>query len=260
MTEYELNVLIDKVSAGDVEALVALIDYYLSIGEKKKAELEAERLKYIPHFLAYRKLANLAFLGTFKEPNYELAKQYYQKAFDMGDNVSGYNLALLLTKENNSSEALKYLTDGVSKDYIPSLKLLASLYLKGDGVTKDLTISLSLLQKAQELGDDSVITPIGKVYYLMGEYDKAFDCFSMGTARKDLDAIYHLGLCYAKGLGTTQDLNKSRFYYEMGANLNDPNCLYNLSIYYRNGISVEQNTQLADTLLQQAMEHGFKKQ
>ena len=259
MTEQELNALNDRVSAGDVEALIALIDYYLSIGDKKKAELEAERLKYIHHFLAYRKLANLAFLGTFKEPNYELAKDYYQKAFEMGDDVSGYNLALLLTKENNSLEALKYLTDGVSKDYIPSLKLLASLYLKGDGVSKDLSISLSLLQKAQELGDDSVITSMGKVYYLMGEYDKAFNCFGIGAAKKDLDAIYHLGLCYAKGLGTQQDLNKSRFYYEMGANLNDPNCLYNLSVYYRNGISVEQNIELADTLLKQAVDHGFKK-
>ncbi len=259
MTEYELNALIDKVSAGDVEALVTLIDYYLSIGETKKAELEAERLKYIHHYLAYRKLANLAFLGTFNKPDYELSKEYYQKAFDMGDNVSGYNLALLLTKENNSEEALKYLTDGVSKDYIPSLKLLASLYLKGDGVTKDLTISLSLLQKAQELGDDSVITSIGKIHYLMGDFEEAFNCFSLGAAQKDKDAIYHLGLCYAKGLGVNQDLNKSRFYYEMGANLNEPNCLYDLSVYYRNGISVEQNTDLADTLLEQAIKNGFKK-
>ena len=259
MTEFELNSLIDKVSAGDVEALVTLIDYYISIGEMRKAELEAERLKYIPHYLAYRKLANIAFVGTFKEPNYELAKEYYQMAFEMGDNVSGYNLALLLTKENNSEDALKYLTDGVSKDYIPSLKLLASLYLKGDGVAKDLTISLSLLEKAQELGDDSVITAIGKIHYLMGDYEEAFNCFSAGAAQKDLDAIYHLGLCYAKGLGVAQDLNKSRFYYEMGANLNEPNCLYNLSVYYRNGISVEQNAVLADTLLDQAIKNGFKK-
>ena len=98
MTEYELSTLIDKVSAGVVEALVTLIDYYISIGEMRKAELEAERLKYIHHYLAYRKLANLAFVGTFKEPNYELAKEYYQMAFDMGDNVSGYNLALLLRR------------------------------------------------------------------------------------------------------------------------------------------------------------------
>ena len=259
MTDIELNTLIDKVSAGDVEALVTLIDYYLANNEIKKAELEAERLKYIPHYLAYRKLANLAFLGTFKKPDYELAKEYYKKAFSMGDNVSGYNLALLLTKENKSSEALEYLTSGISQDYIPSLKLLASLYLKGDGVPKDLTVSLLLLEKALDLGDDSVITSIGKVNYLMGEYNKAFQCFETGAANKDLDALYHLGLCYEKGLGTNQDLNKSRFYYEMGANLNEPNCLYNLSIYYRNGIGVEKDISLADTLYQQALDHGFKK-
>lgn len=258
MDDNELRLLNDRVSAGDVEALNTLIDYYLSIGNKKQAALEAERLKYIPHFLAYRKLANLTFLGTFKEPDYELAKEYYRKAYEMGDDVSGYNLALLLTKEGKATEAIPYLTDGVSKDYIPSLKLLASLYLKGDGVAKDLTISLSLLQRVKDLGEDSIVVSIGKVYYLMGEYDEALNCFNIGVNARDLDAIYHLGLCYAKGLGVQQDLDKSRYYYEIGANLNDPNCLYNLSLYYRNGIGVEQNVQLADTLLQQAKEHGFK--
>ena len=259
MDVQELNELIDRVSAGDVQALVKLIDYYLSIGDMKRAKLEAERLKYINNYLAYRKLASIYFLGTFGEQNIELAKEYYRKAYEQGDDISGYNLALLLVKENNSLDAISILTGAVSRDYIPALKLLASLYLKGDGVAKDLTIALSLLQKARELGEDSVITPMGKIYYLMGDYEEAFNCFSIGLHQKDLDAIYHLGLCYEKGLGVPQDLNKSRFYYEMGANLNEPNCLYNLSVYYRNGITVPQNTELADTLLQQAIDNGFKK-
>ena len=259
MQEIELNRLIDRASVGDAEAIVLLIEYYLSINDKNKAALEAERLKYVRSPLAYRKLANLALTGVLDKVDIETAKNYYSKAFDFGDDASGYNLALLLIKENKPNKAIYYLSHGVANEYIPSIKLMASLYLKGDGVVKDLHIAFSLLKKVYELGDNGVVTSLGKICYQLGDYEAAFKYFNIGVNNRDLDAIYHLGLCYAKGLGTAQDLSKSRFYYEMGANLNDPNCLYNLSLYYRNGIGVNQNIQLADTLLQQAIERGFKK-
>lgn len=259
MQEIELNRLIDRASVGDAEAIISLIDYYISINDKKRAILEAERLKYVRSSLAYRKLANLALTGVLETADTSKAKEYYSKAFDLGDEISGYNLALLLIKENRASEAIYYLSHGVANDYIPSIKLMASLYLKGEVVMKDLHIAFSLLKKAFELGENSVVASLGKISYQLGDYEAAFKYFNIGVNHHDLDAIYHLGLCYAKGLGTAQDLSKSRFYYEMGANLNEPNCLYNLSLYYRNGIGVEQNITLADTLLQQAIDCGFKK-
>ena len=259
MNELELKTLQDKAAVGDVTAISELIDYYLANNEIEKAKMEAERLKYVSSALSYRKLAGLYLNGLFKDDNNKFAKEYLIKAYELGDETSGYNLALLFIKENNPLEAIKYLSNGVNNNHIPSIKLLALLYFKGEGVAKDLQISLSLLKKVLELGDNSVIPTLGKVSYQIGEYEEAFRYFTIGVNHHDLDAIYHLGLCYAKGLGTKQDLNQARFYYEMGANLNDPNCLYNLSLYYRNGIGVEQNIALADTLLAQAIEHGFKK-
>lgn len=259
MTEFELNQLMDRASVGDAEAVITLVDYYLENNQKRKAKLESERLKYISHPLAYRKLASFALSGTFSEPDITKAKEYFSKAYELGDEASGYNLALLLIKENDHMSAIKYLSSGVSNNHIPSIKLLASLYTKGEGVMKDLNIAESLLNKAYELGDDSVITSLGKVAYQQENYDLAFSYFNSAVSHHDLDAMYYLGICYAKGFGVKQDLAKARFYYEMGANLNEPNCLYNLSIYYRNGIGVGQNEDLADTLLQQAIEHGFKK-
>ena len=259
MNELELKTLQDKAAVGDVTAISGLIDYYLANNEIEKAKMEAERLKYVSSALSYRKLASLYLNGLFKDDNNKFAKEYLIKAYELGDETSGYNLALLFVKENKPADAIKYLSNGVNNNHIPSIKLLALLYFKGEGVAKDLQISLSLLKKVLELGDNSVIPTLGKVSYQLGEYEEAFRYFSIGVNHHDLDAIYHLGLCYAKGLGTKQDLNQARFYYEMGANLNDPNCLYNLSLYYRNGIGVEVNTALADTLLAQAIEHGFKK-
>ena len=134
-----------------------------------------------------------------------------------------------------------------------------SLYLKGDGVVKDLHIAFSLLKKAFELGENGVVTSLGKICYQLGDYDAAFKYFNTGVNNRDLDAIYHLGLCYAKGLGTHQNLSMAFKYYQIGANLLEPRCLYNLSLYYRNGICTEQNIELAYKLEQQAYENGFKK-
>lgn len=255
----DLSKLIERATVGDVNAIIELIDYYLANNEVNKARLEAERLKYLSSAEGYRKLAVLSLKGSFDKANIEEAKAYFEKAYDLGDVDSGYNLALLYIKENKVNTAIPYLTSGVSNNHTPSIKLLASLYLKGEGVSKDLIICLSLLKKAYELGDESVVSAIGKVCYQLGEYDSSFKYFTLGMHNHDLDAIYHLGLCYAKGLGIKQDLEKSRFYYEMGANMNEPNCLYNLSLYYRNGIGVAQNIPLADKLLDQAIAFGFKK-
>ena len=258
MNTYELNKLQDRASIGDVSAINELIDFYVSEQDYYRANLEAERLKYISSLEAYRKLGFIYVTGLLKDKDIEKAKDYFQRAFDLGDDVSGYNIALLLVKENKIAESLPYLTRGVSNDFIPSIKMLANLYIKGEAINKDLSIAQALLKKAYELGEVSVVSSLGKIAYQLEKYEEAFTYFSTGANLKDLDSIYYLGLLYASGKGTRQDFNKAKMYYELGANLNEPRCLYNLSLYYRNGVAVAQNIPLADKLLEQAKENGFK--
>lgn len=258
ISPYELNKLQERASIGDVNAISELIDFYLADNDVKHAQLEAERLKYISSSPAYRKLGMIYANGLLGEQDIAKAKDYFLKAYELGDEVSGYNLALILIKEGNAAEAVPYLTSGVGNDHIPSIKLLANLYIKGDVLAKDLNIALALLKKVYDLGETSVVSSLGKVCYQLNNYDEAFKYFSLGVQNRDPDSLYYLGLCYANGLGTKQDFAKARYYYEQGANLNEPRCLYNLSLYYRNGIGVEQNTLMADSLLAQARHNGFK--
>ena len=258
ISPYELNKLQERASIGDVNAIGELIDFYLAENDVRHAEMEAERLKYISSADAYRKLGFIYVNGLFDNVDIEKAKDYFQKAFELGDEVSGYNLALILIKEGKADDAIPYLTFGVGNDHIPSIKLLASLYIKGEVLAKDLNIALALLKKVYELGEKGIVSSLGKVCYQLKNYDEAFKYFSIGVQNKDLDSLYYLGLCYANGYGTRQDFTKARFYYEQGANLNEPRCLYNLSLYYRNGIGVEQNLLMADNLLKQAHANGFK--
>lgn len=259
MNSYEIERLQERASVGDVNAINDLIDFYISKADYRHAKLEIERLKYINSIESYRKLGFLYSCGLMGTIDLLEAKKYYLKAYELGDEVSGYNLALLYIKEGEEDKAIPYLTYGVSTNHIPSIKLLAKLYISGKTVSKDLSIALSLLKKAFELGEISVCSSIGKVYYQLKNYDEAYSYFLIGAKEKDLDSIYYLGLCYASGLGVKQDFAKARFYYEQGANMNEPRCLYNLSLYYKDGIGVEKSEALASSLYQKAIENGFKK-
>ena len=259
MNSYELERLQERASVGDVNAINELVDFYIESNDFYHAKLEVERLKYINSIDAYRKLGFLYSCGLMGEADYNLAMEYFQKGFELGDEVCGYNLALLYIKEAEPAKAIPYLTYGVSVNHIPSIKLLAKLYVSGEVVSKDLQIALSLLKKAFELGEVGVCSSLGKICYQLHNYDEAFSYFSIGAKEKDLDSIFYLGLCYASGLGVKQDFNKARFYYEQGANLNEPRCLYNLSLYYKDGIGVEKSEALASSLYQKAIENGFKK-
>ena len=259
MNQYELGKLLERASVGDINAIDELVDFYISEKDFYHAKLEVERLKYFNQPLANRKLGFIYSCGLIGESDFSAAKKYYQKGFELGDEVSGYNLALIYIKEHDPQKAIPYLTFGVSNNHIPSIKLLAKLYVNGEVVSKDLHIALSLLKKAYELGEISVVSSLGKVCYQLRHYDEAFTYFSLGAKEKDFDSLFYMGLCYASGLGVKQDVTKARFYYEQGANLNEPRCLYNLSLYYKDGIGVDKSEALASSLYQKAIENGFKK-
>ena len=236
MEKYELDSLKEKASIGNEEAIISLSNYYLQNRREDMAYLTAQKLEFISSKKGYKYIASFYMKGIGTDINLKKAKSLYSKSLALGD-----------------------IDSGISKDHIPSIKLLASLYSKGEIVEKDDDKVIDLLKKAIELGDKSSAESLAKLYYAKADYEKAFKYFSIGADLKNLDSIYHLGLCYAKGLGVKQDFNLARKYYEIGANLFEPRCLYNLSLYYRNGTTISKNVELANKLEAQAIERGFKK-
>ena len=259
MEKYELDSLKEKASIGNEEAIISLSNYYLQNRREDMAYLTAQKLEFISSKKGYKYIASFYMKGIGTDIDLKKAKSLYSKSLALGDIDSGYNLALIAINENDLLLAKHYIDSGISKDHIPSIKLLASLYSKGEIVEKDDDKVIDLLKKAIELGDKSSAESLAKLYYARVDYEKAFKYFSIGADLKNLDSIYHLGLCYAKGLGVKQDFNLARKYYEIGANLFEPRCLYNLSLYYRNGTTISKNIELADKLEAQAIERGFKK-
>ncbi|MBO6280077.1 MAG: sel1 repeat family protein [Bacilli bacterium] len=259
MDKNELYALQELASVGNLDAMNQLIDYYLENKQFSLAFLIAERFEYFSFPSGYRRLAFFHQKGIGTENNISKAIKYYELGFQKGDIPSGYNLSLIYIQSQEAYKALYYLSVGVENNHIPSIRLLSELYFKGEGVIKNLDISINLLEKAIELGDKKSYDKIAKIYFSKQDYLSSFDYFLKGSEYNDLDAIYHVGLSYAKGLGVKQDFSLAFKYYERGANLFEPRCLYNLSLYYRNGIATNQNISLADKLEAQAYEKGFKK-
>lgn len=255
----ELNRLQDLANVGNIAAINKLVDYYLKNNDYKKAFLTAQRFEYVSDSQGYKTLGYFYQKGVGTPVDLEKSVKFYEKSYELGDTSSGYNIALIYVKNKEFSKALPYLTGGIENSHIPSMRLLASLYLNGDGLLQDKNIAISLLEKAIELGDIKSITQLAKIYYVDKDYEKAFELFKKGSEYGDIDSMYHVGLCYAKGLGIKQDFATAFRYYEVGAKQLEPRCLYNLSLYYRDGITVPKNEELASKLEEQAIKQGFKK-
>ena len=258
MDKSELQILQELASSGDTNAILELVNYYLSIKDFKNAFLAVRRFEYFTCELGYKTLGDFYLKGIGTPIDFDKAISYYSKGYELGNCDCGYQLASLLIKKKEYSSAIPYLASGVNNNHIPSIKLMANLYLTGSGVLENKDISINLLKRVLALGDQSVSDTLGRIYFSKQDYSEAFRYFVVGANNKNVNSIYHLGLCYAKGYGTRQDFNLARQYYQMGANMNEPRSLYNLSLYYRDGISVPKNEELALKLYEQAIQNGFK--
>ena len=233
---------------GNKEAIIALAKFYNDAKNYSLAFQTISRFEYIEDASGYRELGKYYEKGIGTEADIEKAKRLYAAAYELGDFVAGYLLAIGYAKIEDYAQAVIYLPLGVFNDYVPSIKMLADFYQKGLGVEKNIEIAINLYSKLIELGENRYYDVIGKIFYQKKDYLKAVSYFKKGANLFDLESIYHLGICYAKGQGVTLDCVKAINYYEIGANANHLKCIYNLATHYQKGIGVQIDTEKANQL------------
>ncbi len=250
MIETELERYHTLSNLGDIEAIHQLIDYYLEIGDQKKAFLNAKRFEYIEDKEGYRKLGYFYEHGISTDVDLEVAKDYYLKAYLLGDYLSGYNLALIFLREERFFECAMYLPLAVYNNHLPSVKLLATLYLKGDGLEKNVEVALNLFKLAVSLGDKTSFYKIGKILFERGDHIEASKYLLDAVKNNDYDACYLLATSYLRGLGVSINVQKAMELYEIGADHDNIKCMHALAMHYQKGIGVKQDLEKSQTLLE----------
>ncbi len=239
----------EKAKYNDEDSLLFLSNYYYENDRKEDAFKLLDKLANSDNSEALRKLAFFYQNGIGTTQNWELAKYYYEKAYLLGDVVSGYNLAISYMENKEYLLAIPYLTNNRFEKHIPSIKVLGDMYRLGLGVEQNPNIAINLYQEAVDLGDSSLIDQIGVIYYKNNDCLNAFNYFTKGANILDKNALYHLAICYSKGEGTYRDAQKAIYYFELAAKQGNPKALYNLYLIYENGIGVNKDSAKAKSYL-----------
>ena len=239
----------EKSRFNNVEAILFLVDYYLKNDEKNKAFELLKKFENIPDKEGKRKLAYFYQYGIGIETDLDKAISIYEQAYELGDLIAGYNLALIYTNKKRYDLAVSYLTFGRINNHVSSIKVLGDLYRLGLGVEKNVDIAVNLYKEALELGDESLYDQIGIIYYQKKQYLEAFDYFTKGANKLDKNALYHLGICYSKGEGTYLDIQKAIKYFELAIKQGDEHSLYNLALIYREGIGVNKDIEKSENYM-----------
>ena len=87
------------------------------------------------------------------------------------------------------------------------------------------------VMKRIKANDPAAMNYMGEMCYKEGDYEGAFEYFTKAAELGILDAHYHLGLMYYKGVGVEKDEKKAVYHYEKAAIGGHPRARNNLGYY-----------------------------
>lgn len=88
------------------------------------------------------------------------------------------------------------------------------------------------------------------------DYSKAFAWFTRAANNGCPQAMYHPGLCNAKGYGTPVDASLSAEWYHKSAERGDEDAMYELGMCYETGFGVDANREEACKWYSRAAKYG----
>ena len=134
---------------------------------------------------AMNALAQMYFEGDYVHENYEKAGRYFGMAYDRKANIEPWTL------------------------------IIAGSYWekRADEDEKNLLYAMNYYQAAADLGIGYGYECLGKLYYNIGEYDKAYNNL-IKMEKRNPCGFYYLGRLYEEGLGVEKDVKKAMSLYK----------------------------------------------
>lgn len=208
---------------------------------------------------------------AFKEKNYQIAFEFYQKAADLGDANAMNGLAVCYHFGKGTSQdihkAFELYGKAADLGNIDAMMELAYNYRNGGILSniadksKALAKALELYQKAAELGNTDAMFHAGMIY-LKSEGTqqvvyKGINWLAKAAELRNVRAIKTLSNIYLNGdFGIEKNNSLAYKYYCQGANEGDADSMYGLGVMYHEGLGVNKDKKMAIAWLKQAAAKG----
>ncbi len=202
----------------------------------------------------------LGILGVEKngEKAFQLASKSAKQGLPEGLDLLGDCYKNGFGTDIDEKKAFECYKKAAKKDYTNAIGDLGECYLKGIGVEQDKEKGVELLEEATERDFEPAINLLADYYFDIDEDEKGVNLLKKGKRLGNPESQTLLGLCYAKGIGTTQDEHKAfKLIQEAAVKYDYGNALFWLSRFYEEGIAVAKDHETAEMYYQKALENGY---
>lgn len=226
-----------KAGNGDAKEFIAWHKLYGTILKKEPQEA-LKIFKSLADEGSVSAMANIGFAYSsddFGLKDLKIATEWYEKAANLGDSESQFQLAILQLSEKSVYDISKaiqnlfYLTQNGNAD---AAYELGRVYYTGNGVDEDNERAIEYFQIAYDLGSMEAAGELGFIY-LTGDHVqknevKGIELIMQAAESGNALAQYQLGSCYEYGEGCEESVEHAEFWYQKAAEQGNAAAMRNL--------------------------------
>ncbi len=182
-----------------------------------------------------------------QEGHLKKAVQHFTEGSKVGFSKATFNLAVCYEQGRGVDQELEKAADlylKAAKEGHPQANYnLGVFHLKGiGGVEQDITIAMKCIHSAAAAGIKQANSYLG-IHYLNSTSDrdqeKAASFLKKAVEKQDMEAQYHLGLCYEHGWGVPMNTAMAASLYHKAAQSSHPVALHSLARFHELGLGGE---------------------
>jgi len=260
-----INSLKKAANAGNLDAIVAVGDYYMqqpNINLAIEYYNKAAQHNFAP---ALSRLGLIYFNGEGVQQNYQTAMEFFNRAAALGNTTAEYYLGEMhrrgLGVNKNHEAASFWYNKAAAKDFPKSAVRLADLYFAGKGVPADIYKAIELYKKSAASGD-SYAGLLLSIFYANGigveqHLPSSVHWYNIVEKNKDqLVAKFDVAKAYETGFGFKQSYAEAAKWYLLAAEQGLAKAQAKLADLYVNGLGVSKDYNVAIKWYKAAAEQG----
>lgn len=164
--------------------------------------------------------------------------------------------------DTNTVEGLSWLQKAADAGNTEAWYALGYVYSNGVGVAMDLAAAIPYFRRGADAGNADCQTTMG-LFYQAGERipggfqadpAEAVRWYRLAAEQNHTEAIQHLAMMHAMGMGIPPDTAEGLKWFRIGAELGNADCKWGLGLCYRDGRGVPQDSVMAYALFSASLD------